>query len=530
MYLSRGQRIKLSEICNSKNFVIKILTENSISTKYDVSCFGLDENNKCSDDKYLIFYNQNKSPCNSIILLNSVASNLESFEINISKLPSKIKKLVFTMTIDGEGTMSQLKQGSILLFENGNLKGGYKFIGSDFDLEKSIVVGEIYFKNEWRFTATGHGFNGGMSSLLEHFGIEEDKNESILSVETSVIEKNKFSSFIKSVLTAPFKYNENKLREKNELNEIKAREISEYNRRIDEEQRELNEKNNNEKKFKELLIEYLSDGVLTEDEMKSLDKFCKQNNLYLHQCLSQSMFEIENFLHVMLADIVLDNIVTSEKEATINSVLHFLHPSERIKNEIDETIKRVKLIEKIKSGNIVAITIPEIVTKASELSWYHQKNVSLVKHLKNNRRLYEGKITVTSERIIFTSHEQPMEIPLKNILSIEVDGCNFYIVSKKLTSLFQLDESEILESYVDQSLKKFHRKLDFKQTTGNTRTIPQTVKHHVWIRDRGQCMQCTATQYLEYDHIIPFSKGGSNSEKNIQLLCRGCNLKKSDII
>jgi 5-methylcytosine-specific restriction endonuclease McrA len=35
---------------------------------------------------------------------------------------------------------------------------------------------------------------------------------------------------------------------------------------------------------------------------------------------------------------------------------------------------------------------------------------------------------------------------------------------------------------------------------------------------------------LEFDHVIPHAKGGSNTDNNIQLLCRGCNLKKSDRI
>jgi 5-methylcytosine-specific restriction endonuclease McrA len=35
---------------------------------------------------------------------------------------------------------------------------------------------------------------------------------------------------------------------------------------------------------------------------------------------------------------------------------------------------------------------------------------------------------------------------------------------------------------------------------------------------------------LEFDHIIPVAKGGSNAETNVQLLCRRCNGKKSDMI
>ena len=63
-----------------------------------------------------------------------------------------------------------------------------------------------------------------------------------------------------------------------------------------------------------------------------------------------------------------------------------------------------------------------------------------------------------------------------------------------------------------------------------SRTISQDVKDRVWNRDGGKCIECGSNENLEFDHIIPFSKGGANTYRNIQLLCEPCNRSKSDII
>ena len=60
--------------------------------------------------------------------------------------------------------------------------------------------------------------------------------------------------------------------------------------------------------------------------------------------------------------------------------------------------------------------------------------------------------------------------------------------------------------------------------------IPQDLMDAVWNRDGGQCVKCNSTQDLEYDHMIPLSKGGANTYNNIQILCRKCNRSKSDKI
>jgi len=65
----------------------------------------------------------------------------------------------------------------------------------------------------------------------------------------------------------------------------------------------------------------------------------------------------------------------------------------------------------------------------------------------------------------------------------------------------------------------------------HTRIIPAEVKREVWKRDGGRCVQCGAAENLHFDHIIPYSKGGSSLvAANVQLLCARHNLQKHDRI
>jgi hypothetical protein len=62
------------------------------------------------------------------------------------------------------------------------------------------------------------------------------------------------------------------------------------------------------------------------------------------------------------------------------------------------------------------------------------------------------------------------------------------------------------------------------------RYVSPDVRKKVYRRDMGRCVMCGATAGLQYDHIIPVSKGGGNAAENIQLLCQNCNNLKSNRI
>ena len=89
------------------------------------------------------------------------------------------------------------------------------------------------------------------------------------------------------------------------------------------------------------------------------------------------------------------------------------------------------------------------------------------------------------------------------------------------------EEADLNESEVKALLLDWNRSQGEEgRRRSNRKSLPNSVKLLVWDRDKGRCVQCGRDEDLEYDHIIPVSKGGSNTENNIQLLCVVCNRSK----
>lgn len=81
-----------------------------------------------------------------------------------------------------------------------------------------------------------------------------------------------------------------------------------------------------------------------------------------------------------------------------------------------------------------------------------------------------------------------------------------------------------------RQLERAHELLHLEELPeGPTRSpIPREVRRAVFLRDGGACTQCGSTFELQYDHVLPVSRGGATTADNLQILCSECNREKSD--
>ncbi len=172
----RGHKAKISDLTAGTDLYVGVQIA-APGLAFDISCFGLDANEQLSDDRYFIFFNQPKSPEESIQLLGAQAGDTESFRVTLDRIPANIHKLSFTATIDGAGQMSQIGPGYIRVVAGGEEVVRYAFDGAEFTTERAVMLGDFYLKDVWRFAAVGQGFDGGLDALLRNFGGEVAEEE-----------------------------------------------------------------------------------------------------------------------------------------------------------------------------------------------------------------------------------------------------------------------------------------------------------------------------------------------------------------
>jgi len=134
---------------------------------------------------------------------------------------------------------------------------------------------------------------------------------------------------------------------------------------------------------------------------------------------------------------------------------------------------------------------------------------------------------VKEESVRVYTHPRPLrgvteQLVVKRVLRISVSassgGGDYYVRDPFKACI-----------YIDTLVRIWKRQLIIRRELGTYGDVPNHVKSDVYKRDKGCCQQCGYSgDYIEYDHIIPRSKGGSNTVDNIQLLCRRCNLQKGD--
>lgn len=254
-----------------------------------------------------------------------------------------------------------------------------------------------------------------------------------------------------------------------------------------------------------------------------------QFQIDLGLALNRSADITTNVLQRVLTFMLIDGHLEESEEQNFHLLRQKLHLPEQAIPQIAAQVRHYALIRDLRNGKLPTIRTT-IMLPAGEIAHYEAPAV-FKRELTSKTVYIHGRIIVTSSRIIFSSTTYPFESPISKVQDVTLHPPQHFFLQlskKNGTGLFQCAHSfefvEIARSAIDISMRR-----KVLQQAGS-RSIPQDVRAQVFARDGGRCVQCGAMEYLEFDHIIPFSKGGASTIGNVTLLCRACNLAKSNKI
>ena len=187
--LAKGQKVDLTKANPGLSKVVVGLGWDT--NKYDgghdfdldASVFLLDANGKVSSGEDFVFYNNTTGGNGSVVhtgdnLTGEGDGDDEQIKIAINNVPENIQKISFAVTIhDAEARNQNFGMVSNAFIRVVNDETNSELIrydlGEDFSVETAVVVGELYrYNGEWKFSAVGSGYQGGLAALCNDFGLQ----------------------------------------------------------------------------------------------------------------------------------------------------------------------------------------------------------------------------------------------------------------------------------------------------------------------------------------------------------------------
>ncbi|MFB9994542.1 VWA domain-containing protein [Deinococcus oregonensis] len=158
--LTAGQRLPLATLGVGSSFNVQV---HCTLSGTDITAFGL-KDGKLSDDRYMVFFNQPKSPEGALALTGQGVDT--AFSVNLASLPADITEVYFTATHDttpvGQAGALSVTLGSATFDVKPHLKA-----------EKAVMLVRLYrHQGDWRLATVAQGFDGGLDALVRHFGGE----------------------------------------------------------------------------------------------------------------------------------------------------------------------------------------------------------------------------------------------------------------------------------------------------------------------------------------------------------------------
>lgn len=221
-----------------------------------------------------------------------------------------------------------------------------------------------------------------------------------------------------------------------------------------------------------------------------------------------------------------DGEIEQPEFEAFEQAIHELGLTGPLVEDLRRRMHRGHLLSRLRGGDLPLVRTPGLHLDPEEKVHLDLAAVH-IRQLARGPKHTDGRLIASNKKLRFVGIDTGTELPWNRVVSVRVEQRTVVIAatSARGGATFDVEDPDYVAAAMEGALRVAKR-LILTPGQRDTRSIPQEVKAEVWQRDGGKCVECGDGHYLEFDHIIPLSRGGATSATNLQILCRACNRAK----
>ncbi|MFC5008152.1 TerD family protein [Dactylosporangium cerinum] len=476
---------------------------------------------KVSSDADFVFFNQPRDAAGTVELTGDGPRGA-SLEVQLHRIPAQVSKVVVAGSMDG-GTFDAVPGLEVTVAtRNGRILARFPIAG--VERVTAMVFGEFYRRDgQWKFRAIGQGWDSGLAGLATHYGVtvdEEEREPGWYPVPTDPGSQRWWNGTEWSVRTIRLfpetatgcgRCGGTKTRPQADQPPSCARCATEISNVLN-------------------VWSTKAAGVLAASGPQGSEWDALTHELRFHRVGEaagrRALRPVAlQYLEQMVAFAFADDLIEQHEVDEFEDAVRRIGITDTAIADMRRRLQRGLDLARIADGDVPTVTQTTLQLQAGEVL-HLEMPAANIKFLAAGPRPNPGRLIATNTKLRFLGDAGGgFQVGWAKVMEIRPENGRVVVTAIPKGGNYKVDDAEHVAAVLTGVLRIANRTASVPSQR-DSRSIAPAIKSEVWRRDGGACVECRATEYLEFDHVIPWSRGGATSVGNLQLLCRRCNLAK----